>query len=62
MFKKGIQYMCYSATVLWYWEVFSRVIVCQRVLTVNFCQPDHKFTFGVAINFKSYPLVLTPLI
>jgi hypothetical protein len=31
-----------------------------QVLTVNFCQPSHEFTFGVGINFISYPLVLTP--
>jgi hypothetical protein len=30
------------------------------VLTVNFCQPGHEFTFGVGMNFISYPLVLTP--
>jgi hypothetical protein len=28
---------------------------------VNFCQPRHEFTFGVGMNFISYPLVLTPL-
>jgi hypothetical protein len=27
---------------------------------VNFCQPSHEFTFGVGMNFISYPLVLTP--
>jgi hypothetical protein len=32
------------------------------LLTVNFCQPSHEFTFGVGINLISYPLVLTPLI
>jgi hypothetical protein len=32
-----------------------------RVLTVKFCQPIHEFTFGVGMNFRSYPLVLTPL-
>jgi hypothetical protein len=28
---------------------------------VNFRQPSHEFTFGVGMNFISYPLVLTPL-
>jgi hypothetical protein len=31
------------------------------VLTVNFRQPSHEFTFGVGINLISYPMVLTPL-
>jgi hypothetical protein len=32
------------------------------VLTVNFRKPSHEFTFGVGMNFISYPLVLTPLV
>jgi hypothetical protein len=32
------------------------------LLTVNFHQPSHEFTFGVSINLISYPMVLTPLI
>jgi hypothetical protein len=32
------------------------------LLTVKFRQPSHEFTFGVGINFISYPLVLTPLV
>jgi hypothetical protein len=31
-------------------------------LMVNFRQPSHEFTFGVRMNFMSYPLVLTPLV
>jgi hypothetical protein len=31
------------------------------MLTVNFRQPSHKFTFGVGMCFISYPLALTPL-
>jgi hypothetical protein len=31
-------------------------------LTVNFHQPSHEFTFGVGMNFTSYPLVLPPLV
>jgi hypothetical protein len=30
------------------------------LLMVKFCQPSHEFTFGVGMNFISYPLVLTP--
>jgi hypothetical protein len=33
-----------------------------EMLTVNFHQPSHEFTFGVGMNFISYPLVLTPLV
>jgi hypothetical protein len=33
-----------------------------EMLTVNFLQPSHEFTFSVGINFISYPLVLTPLV
>jgi hypothetical protein len=33
-----------------------------ELLTVNFRQPSHEFTFGVSMNFISYPLVLTPLV
>jgi hypothetical protein len=29
---------------------------------VKFHQPSHEFTFGVGMNFISYPLVLTPLV
>jgi hypothetical protein len=32
------------------------------LLTVKFRQPSHEFTFGVAMNFISYPLVLPPLL
>jgi hypothetical protein len=31
-----------------------------ELLTVNFRQPSHEFTFGVGMNFTSYPLVLPP--
>jgi hypothetical protein len=31
-----------------------------EMLTVNFRQPSHEFTFSVGKNFTSYPLVLTP--
>jgi hypothetical protein len=30
------------------------------VLTVKFRQTSHEFTFGVGMDFISYPLVLTP--
>jgi hypothetical protein len=33
-----------------------------EMLTVKFRQPSHEFTFGVGMNFVSYPLVLTPLV
>jgi hypothetical protein len=42
------------------------MLVAQRspspphLLTVNFHQPSHEFTFSVGMNFKSYLLVLTP--
>jgi hypothetical protein len=32
------------------------------MLTVKFRQPSHEFTFGVGMNFISYPLVLTPVV
>jgi hypothetical protein len=32
------------------------------LLMVKFCQPSHKFTFGVGMSFISYPLVLTLLV
>jgi hypothetical protein len=32
------------------------------LLTMNFHQSSHKFTFGVGINLISYPMVLTPSI
>ena len=38
------------------------VIKHMQVLTVNFRQPSHEFTFGVGMNFISYPLVLAPLV
>jgi hypothetical protein len=33
-----------------------------ELLTVKFRQPSHDFTFGVGMNFISYPLVLTPVL
>jgi hypothetical protein len=33
-----------------------------EMLTVNFHQPIHEFTFGVGMKFISYPLVLTPFV
>jgi hypothetical protein len=33
-----------------------------EMLTVNFHQSSHEFTFGVGMNFISYPLVLTRLV
>jgi hypothetical protein len=33
-----------------------------ELLMVKFRQPSHEFTFGVAMNFVSYPLVLTPVV
>jgi hypothetical protein len=33
-----------------------------EMLTVKFRQPSHEFTFGVAMSFISYPLVLIPLV
>jgi hypothetical protein len=33
-----------------------------EMLTMKFRQLSHEFTFGVGINFISYPLVLTPLV
>jgi hypothetical protein len=33
-----------------------------EISTVKFCQPSHEFTFGVGINFISYPLVLPALV
>jgi hypothetical protein len=35
-------------------------ILWRLLLTVNFRKPSHEFTFGVGMNFISYPLVLTP--
>jgi hypothetical protein len=32
------------------------------LLMVKFHQPSHEFTFGVGMNFISYPLVITPLV
>jgi hypothetical protein len=34
----------------------------REMLTVNFCQPSHEFTFGVGMSFISYPSVLTPVV
>jgi hypothetical protein len=34
----------------------------EEMLTVKFHQPSHDFTFGVGMNFISYPLVLPPLV
>jgi hypothetical protein len=33
-----------------------------EMLTVKFRQPSHEFTFGVGMNFISYPLVLIPVV
>jgi hypothetical protein len=33
-----------------------------EMLTLKFHQPSHEFTFGVGMNFISYPMVLTPLV
>jgi hypothetical protein len=33
------------------------LIVTMTLLTANFHQPSHEFTFGVGMNFISYPLV-----
>jgi hypothetical protein len=33
-----------------------------EMFTVKFQQPSHVFTFGVGMDFISYPLVLTPLV
>jgi hypothetical protein len=33
-----------------------------EMLLVKFRQPSREFTFGVGMNFISYPLVLTPLV
>jgi hypothetical protein len=32
-----------------------------KLLTVNFRQPSHEFSFGVGTYFISYPFELTPL-
>jgi hypothetical protein len=37
-------------------------LIMGEMLTVKFYQPSHEFTFGVGMNFISYPLVLTPLV
>jgi hypothetical protein len=44
-------------------KVRSRTL-CSRIplLTVKFRQPSYQFTFGVAMSFILYPLVLTPLV
>jgi hypothetical protein len=33
-----------------------------EMLMVKFHQPNHEFTYGVGMNFISYPLILTPLV
>jgi hypothetical protein len=33
-----------------------------QMLTVKFRQPSLEFTFGIGMNFISYPLVLTPVV
>jgi hypothetical protein len=33
-----------------------------EMLAVKFRQPSHEFTYGVGMNFISYPLVLTPVV
>jgi hypothetical protein len=40
----------------------EQVLSMEEKLTVKFRQPSHEFTFGVGMNFISYPLVLTPLV
>jgi hypothetical protein len=42
--------------------VWSAIFSPILLLTVNFRQPSHEFTFGVGMNFVSYPMVLTPLV
>jgi hypothetical protein len=32
------------------------------LLTVKFRQPSHEFTFSVGMTFRSYPLVITPVV
>jgi hypothetical protein len=44
------------------WDKMEYDCIARGLLTVNFRQPSHEFTFGVGINFISYPLVLTPMI
>jgi hypothetical protein len=40
----------------------SRLSRVAGLLTVKIRQPSHEFTFGVAISFIRYPLVLTPVV
>jgi hypothetical protein len=40
----------------------DKPICIASLLIVNFHQPSHEFTFGVDMNFTSYPLVLTSLV
>jgi hypothetical protein len=40
----------------------EQVLSMGEMLTVKSRQPSHEFTFGVGMNFVSYPLVLTPLV
>jgi hypothetical protein len=41
---------------------YEQGLSMREMLTVNFRQPSHEFTFNVGMNFISYPLVLTPLV
>jgi hypothetical protein len=46
---------------MWERKVES-ILESEKLLTVKFRQPSHEFTFGVGMNFISYPLVLTPVV
>jgi hypothetical protein len=54
--------------ILKLWENRYLIILSIHILKLeisgcdNFRQPSHEFTFGVGMNFISYPLVLTPLV
>jgi hypothetical protein len=41
-------------------QIISWKQIAAKVFTVNFRRPSHEFTFGISMNFISYPLVLTP--
>jgi hypothetical protein len=41
--------------------MFMIIFICM-LLTVKIRQPSHEFTFGVAMSFIPYPLVLTPVV
>jgi hypothetical protein len=43
-------------------SILSGLPTPSSLLTVNFRQPSHEFTFDADMNFISYPLVLTPLV